>query len=207
MSGGAMRIGARLMLAAAALAAGGGAWAGDNVTAPSTSVIGSGVAQGATGVVAVNEAAGLNNGQSNQAVIVQGNAVGLGVAGAQQGAVTKAAHGAASSTIESAAFSAASGLVQVNQASGSGNLQHNIAAFVSGGVSGVEIVPDTALSGAISKGGLAGNHMISDRYRMASIAPDAFMNTSGIVQVNQSAGVGNVTANVFVLRPPAGTSF
>ena len=41
----------------------------------------------------------------------------------------------------------------------------------------------------------------------ASIASTALRNTSGVVQVNQTAGTGNVVSNVFVLRPPAGTFF
>jgi hypothetical protein len=40
-----------------------------------------------------------------------------------------------------------------------------------------------------------------------SIGADALKNVSGIVQINQTAGSGNVSSNSFVLRPPAGTFF
>jgi len=43
--------------------------------------------------------------------------------------------------------------------------------------------------------------------REAGISGDAFRNVNGIVQINQTAGAGNATANSFVLRPPAGTLF
>lgn len=172
-----------------------------------TSIISDQFAKGAAGRIAVNETAGANNAQNNQAVIVQGGAIGIGVISSRQSALTSGNVAVAKSVIEGSAFSGVTGLAQVNQSGGDGNLQHNAAAIVSGAVSGVEIVPDTALSGAISKGGSAGYNSISERYREASISPDAFRNATGIVQINQSAGVGNVTANVFVLRPPAGTFF
>lgn len=173
-----------------------------------TSTIDSGVAKGANGNIAVNQTAGANNAQSNQAVIVQGGAtLGIGVLGSQQMSLGPALAGAAKSSIDGTAFSGVAGLTQVNQSSGSGNLQHNAAVIVGGVVSGVEIASDTALSGAISRGGWTGHPGISEQYREVSISPEAFRNAAGIVQVNQSAGVGNIASNVFVLRPPAGTSF
>ncbi|GAB3628220.1 hypothetical protein PTE30175_01952 [Pandoraea terrae] len=169
-------------------------------------VINGDAARNASGRIAVNEAAGSSSAQSNQAVIATSSAV-FGVIGSRQSASIAGDVATASSTIGGAAFSGVTGLTQVNQSSGSGNLQHNAAAIVVGAVSGVEVVSDTALSGAISKGGPTGQGSTSVQIREASISPDAFRNASGIVQVNQSAGIGNVTANVFVLRPPAGTSF
>lgn len=166
-----------------------------------------GVAVGASGHVAVNETAGSNNVQNNAAVLATGGSVAVGNLLSSQQAVVTGTTGAANASIQGNAFSGATGLTQVNQSSGAGNLQHNAAVIVSGDVSGVASVSDTALSAAISKGGPAGHNNLNDQYRTASISPNAFQGASGVVQVNQSAGIGNVTANVFVLRPPAGTSF
>ncbi|AJE99512.1 hypothetical protein [Pandoraea apista] len=167
----------------------------------------SGVAVGVTGALGVNQAAGVNNAQANSAVIANGGGLTAGTSSTNQQALVTSTTGAASAAIQGNAFSGTSGLTQVNQASGAGNLQRNATVIVTGDASGVASVSDTALSAAISKGGPAGRDNLNDQFRTASISGDAFRGASGVVQVNQSAGIGNVTANVFVLRPPAGTSF
>jgi len=175
--------------------------------AGTSATVESGVAVGVTGALTVNQAAGLNNAQANSALIANGGSVTLGTSSTNQAAVVTSTTGAASAAIQGNAFSGTSGLVQVNQASGAGNLQRNATVIVMGDATGVASVSDTALSAAISKGGPAGHDNLNDQFRTASISGDAFRGASGVVQVNQSAGIGNVTANVFVLRPPAGTSF
>ncbi|ODP30672.1 hypothetical protein [Pandoraea sp. ISTKB] len=167
----------------------------------------SGVAVGVSGALGVNQAAGVNNAQANSALIANGGSVTTGMSSTNQQALVTTTTGAASAAIQGNAFSGTSGLTQVNQASGAGNLQRNATVIVTGDASGVASVSDTALSAAISKGGPAGHHNLNDQFRTASISSDAFRGASGVLQVNQSAGIGNVTANVFVLRPPAGTSF
>jgi hypothetical protein len=63
------------------------------------------------------------------------------------------------------------------------------------------------LSAAVpNNGGLTRSNGVHDA-REASISNEAFRNVNGIVQINQTAGAGNATANSFVLRPPAGTLF
>ncbi|VVD83763.1 hypothetical protein [Pandoraea fibrosis] len=166
-----------------------------------------GVAVGVTGALGVNQAAGVNNAQANSALIANGGGLTVGASSTNQQALVTSTTGAASAAIQGNAFSGTSGLTQVNQASGAGNLQRNATVIVTGDASGVASVSDTALSAAISKGGPAGRDNLNDQFRTASISGDAFRGASGVVQVNQSAGIGNVTANVFVLRPPAGTSF
>lgn len=167
----------------------------------------SGVAVGVTGALGVNQAAGVNNAQANSGVIANGGGLTAGASSTNQQALVTTTTGAASAAIQGNAFSGTSGLTQVNQASGAGNLQRNATVIVTGDASGVASVSDTALSAAISKGGPAGRDNLNDQFRTASISGDAFRGASGVVQVNQSVGIGNVTANVFVLRPPAGTSF
>ncbi|WP_244106182.1 hypothetical protein [Paraburkholderia phenazinium] len=168
-------------------------------------LIGSGVANGAVGVVAINEAAGLDNAQANQGVITNGQ-VPLDLIGTSQSASTNAKTSAARSDIDSNAFSNTSGLIEVNQSAGVGNLQRNSAVVGSAPVEG-EIVADGVLSATTAKNSGPGGSGQNHDAREVSIGPDALKNVSGIVQINQTAGTGNVSSNSFVLRPPAGTFF
>ncbi len=87
-----------------------------------------------------------------------------------------------------------------------GNLQRNSVPLGTAAM-GVEAVTDSVLSAAVPKnGGLGRANGVHD-VREAAISSDAFKNVNGIVQINQTAGAGNATANSFVLRPPAGTLF
>ncbi|CAE6790093.1 hypothetical protein [Paraburkholderia haematera] len=168
-------------------------------------LIGNAAAAGATGVVAINEAAGLDNAQANQGVFTNGR-VPLNLIGSSQSADTNARTTAAKSTISSNAFSNTSGLIEVNQSAGVGNLQRN-SAVVGSGPTGAEIVADGVLSATTAKGGGLGRPSDNHDAREVSIGADALKNVSGIVQINQTAGSGNVSSNSFVLRPPAGTFF
>jgi hypothetical protein len=169
-------------------------------------VIANGAATNANGVLAVNETSGLANLQANQTIITNGpNAASVDLS--LQSAVTNAKTTSAKSSIEGNAFSNTSGIVAVNQSAGTGNLQRNSAVIGTGPLGG-EIVADGVLSATTAKnGGLQGSGGGSRGVREASISADAFKNTTGIVQINQTAGSANVTANSFVLRPPAGTFF
>ncbi len=169
------------------------------------SVIGNGAANGATGVVAINESAGLDNAQANQGVFTNGQ-VPLNLIGSSQSADTNAKTAAAKSTIGSNAFSNTSGLIEVNQSAGVGNLQRNSALIGSAPVE-AEIVADGVLAVTTAKGGGLGKSGNNHDAREVSIGTDALKNVSGIVQINQTAGSGNVSSNSFVLRPPAGTFF
>lgn len=168
-------------------------------------VIANGAATNANGVLAVNETSGLANLQANQAVVTNG-ANSTTSDTSLQSAITNAKTTSAKSSIEGNAFSNTSGIVAVNQSAGTGNLQRNNAVIGSGSLGG-EIVADGVLSATTAKnGGLHGSGGGSG-VREASISADAFKNTTGIIQINQTAGSANVTANSFVLRPPAGTLF
>jgi hypothetical protein len=168
-------------------------------------VIANGAATNANGVLAVNETSGLANVQANQAVVSSG-ANSATAATSLQGAIASAKTASAKSSIEGNAFSNTSGVIAVNQSAGVGNLQRNSVVVGSGSLEG-ETVTDGVLSATSAKnGGLSGSgggHGV----REASISVDAFKNVTGIVQINQTAGSANVTANSFVLRPPAGTFF
>jgi hypothetical protein len=112
----------------------------------------------------------------------------------------------ARASIEGNAFSNSSGAVMVNQSAGAGNLQRN-SVQLGTAAPGVETVSDGVLSATAANNGGQGRAGAVQRVREASISSDAFKNVNGIVQINQTAGAGNATANSFVLRPPAGTLF
>jgi hypothetical protein len=167
--------------------------------------IGNGVGAGATGAITVNETAGLNNAQANQITITSGALVGNDNASVQ---VTSAAAKVTSAraSIGANAFSNSSGAVLVNQSAGAANLQRN-STLVGTAALGVETVSDRELSATAPRNGSLGQSIGAQSVREANIASDAFKNVNGIVQINQTAGAGNATANSFVLRPPAGTLF
>ncbi|MFC0398681.1 hypothetical protein [Paraburkholderia rhizosphaerae] len=167
--------------------------------------IATGAAVGATGAITVNEAAGLNNAQANQLTMSTGGSVANDNASVQS-ASASAKVTSARASIDGNAFSNTSGAVLVNQSAGAGNLQRNSVQLGTAAI-GAETVSDSVLSAAVPKnGGLARPNGVHDA-REATLSNEAFKNVNGIVQINQTAGAGNATANSFVLRPPAGTLF
>ena len=167
--------------------------------------IATGAAVSATGAIAVNQAAGLNNAQANQLTITNGDAVANDNA-SMQSATSRARVPSARASIEGNAFSNSSGAVMVNQSAGAGNLQRN-SVLLGTAAPGVETVSDGVLSATAAHNGGQSRAVAPQGVREASISSDAFKNVNGIVQINQTAGAGNATANSFVLRPPAGTLF
>lgn len=170
-----------------------------------TSAIEAGAFQGATGMVSVNEAAGLNNAQANQAAIAASPLGQAETNGAQTAtAAARVAH--ASTTIATGAFAGITGALMVNQAAGAANLQRN-SVVLGAAAKGVETATDSELSAAASVQGRLDGSVALHGVREVSIGNGAFANVTGIAQINQTAGAGNATANSFVLRPPAGTFF
>ncbi len=168
--------------------------------------IGAGAANGTLGAVAVNEAAGLNNAQANQLTVTSGSPVMVNSIGGEQYASARARLGNAIASIGEGAFASASGAVMVNQAAGMGNTQSNSARIGTGAI-GVDVASDAELSAAAATNGGPGRSDETHGIREARIGSTAFRNATGLVQVNQTVGAGNATANSFVLRPPAGTLF
>lgn len=170
-----------------------------------TATIATGAGNGTTGAVTINETAGLDNAQSNQLALGMG-ASGASQAGISQAAIASARVGDTAARIEGTAFSQVSGALMVNQSAGVGNLQRNSTVVGTLGA-GVRAASDTELSEAAPHHGGLGLPVGGRCMPEASISGDAFKHISGIVQVNQTSGAGNATANSFVLRPPAGTLF
>lgn len=98
------------------------------------------------------------------------------------------------------AFTNSVGAISVNQTSGVGNTQANGMAIAMG--VGVEAVSESVLAATTSGVGLVGNGAGAG-VKAASIADTAFEGSRGLIQINQSAGSGNSTANNFALQVTA----
>ncbi|WP_321843159.1 hypothetical protein [Paraburkholderia bannensis] len=195
---------ATLAFATASVALATGAHA--QVTVGATAVIAPNAATSTTGAVAVNEAAGLNNAQGNQLTISSGGSV-ANVNLDDQSTSSRAKLNNATAIIGSGAFSNTSGAMMVNQAAGVGNIQRN-SAQIGTGAFGVAMLSDGELSAVTAQNGnKASQAGQAGGIREVRIDGATFRNATGLVQVNQTAGAGNATANSFVLRPPAGTLF
>jgi hypothetical protein len=154
-----------------------------------TTVIGPNSGVNNVGAVSLNEVAGVGNQQANSALVtdipgkmsINQNSVGNFVNVRNSG----------STIISDGAFALSSGLMQVSQASGSGNVEAN-AAFVGVSETGSAL---TAISLSQLRGGFAPPNPNAEFQGTYSIAPTAFSGASGLVQVQQTAGTNNVTAN------------
>lgn len=151
----------------------------------------------AAGRVAVNQAAGAGNVQANVALLASQ----AGTVVLQQQAAGRAGDAAASSVIAGQAFSGAHGIVSINQASGSSNVQFNAASL--GPLSRVQVVSDRMLGRAAPRGEPGPGLLTSHVAYQAVIARSALAGDVGVVQVNQTAGVGNFTGNSIALQLPS----
>jgi hypothetical protein len=163
--------------------------------------------QDLSGRAAINQAAGSGNTQANLAALALSPG-GLGLVGVQarqlpQGAAVRDA----SVRIDRQALSGTRGLLSVNQAAGSGNAQLNLFALGNTDIA-IQAAPAAALDDA-ALASVAGSHPTegagsTPRLRQAVIGDDAFRGSQGVVQVNQTAGVGNASTNAIVLQLPRG---
>jgi hypothetical protein len=163
--------------------------------------------QGARGVISVNLAAGDLNAQFNgQAISITHEARGRGMADLRsvQNIQAERAPGGDLSVISvrENAFANAIGLIAMNQASGVGNAQANgvaISIGVNAQATDVDLAQSVSLTGLPARAG-------ADRVRAIRVEESAFRHARGVVQVNQSAGAGNATANSFTLRLQTGSA-
>jgi len=156
------------------------------------------------GRFAVNMTAGDSNVQANAAAVALdtqgGTAIGL-VSGVQVTDPRQAGlPDIATASIGGNAFAHSAGLISVNQSSGVGNAQANGAAFAMGFE---EVIAESVLSATTSNAVPAGAGT-GKSHQAVSIADTAFDGAHGLVQVNQSAGSGNSTANNFALQVQLG---
>ncbi len=172
----------------------GGAWAQSDTT-----LIGGSSFSGASGIRAINQAAGVGNQEANAAVIttIPGH---LDIHQFSYG-ILKNASKSGNATIAGNAFAGSSGITQVTQASGSGNIEAN-AAFIGIGFSGVAM--DAVTLSQMRSGAPLVNPDGVPYYGHTSIAPTAFVGATGVVQVEQTAGNNNTAANVLSVHFGAG---
>jgi hypothetical protein len=156
--------------------------------------IGASVMSGSNGALAINEAAGVGNQQVNAAMVANGPGQ-LSVNQVTLGNFNSA--GSNSAQIGNNVFAGATGIMQLNQASGSGNLEAN-AAFI--GIGG-DASAVTGISLSQIRGG-SGQVTIPQANVpvQASIASTAFAGAAGVAQVEQVSGNNNVAANTMALH-------
>lgn len=162
-------------------------------------------ASGVQGRTAVNQAAGVGNVQANLAAIALAPhaPVALNLRQHTDAAVPGRD---ASVSIDAGAFAGSRGLLSVNQAAGSGNAQANLFAIgdvrrIAGHIAGVSDAVLAAVAGNPGTEGAAAPPVL----REATLGGDSFVGSQGVVQVNQTAGVGNASVNAIVLQLPRGT--
>jgi len=109
-----------------------------------------------------------------------------------------------SADIGAGAFDGARGMASINQSAGADNTQLNAMAIAVGGVRPFAIVEmnETQLLGesqaaGLSQSGQAGN--TSQVHAVTGLSKDAFHGARGVIQVNQAAGLGNLTRNSFTM--------
>lgn len=166
-----------------------------------------GTAVGLSGRVAINQAAGIGNVQANLAAIAVADRGVFDLQARQHAARGGDRLRSASARIEGQAFTDASGVLSLNQAAGSGNAQLNLFAIGRGDampaadfIAGLDDAALAAVAGDNRTEGAGASPMV----RTATIDRDAFRGSQGVVQVNQTAGVGNASVNAIVLQLPGG---
>ena len=155
---------------------------------------------GSRGRIALNAAAGLNNQQANAASVAIGT---------HSATYTSVGQSAPDSTLRSSSvdnqawilngvMGAAHGLLSINQASGDQNRQSNTMRVE---IADMAVSSDDVLAATVSGQPAAPRPAVNPTGRReVGIAEGAFNGANGIVQINQAAGMQNVTANTVQLR-------
>lgn len=156
------------------------------------------------GVLMINQAAGDGQQQANARALAIGS-----TADAPAAAATKVRQINASlpvnpagidanASIAGSSFANSQGVVGVNQGAGSGNQQINALRIASGLPQGLN---DGALAQqSVRPSSLSGATEPQSGARSVSVDDSAFSNSRGVVQLNQSAGVGNRSINSLGIR-------
>lgn len=159
------------------------------------------------GNIAVNAAAGVNNQQANVAVVAKGD-TSLGSAALIQfmESTDPAGDRQMSALITDGAFANSSGLIAVNVAAGADNQQGNVALLSLGGAGGA--VADIVLSQSrASRGPTASDTDGAEAGTShTQLSPDAFENSSGVVQLSIIGGERNSSSNLFALSIQGGAN-
>ncbi|MDY7560306.1 adhesin [Pseudomonas sp. 10B1] len=151
------------------------------------------------GNFSVNQAAGDQTQQVNGRVIAIGTQARTSGQYRQQLSTRADPARDARSTIEGNAFSNGDGILGVNQSSGANNQQINAVRL------SVSVQPQSIDDSALSQQNVAllqgsGSPEHSPGNRQVATSDQAFTGSRGVVQLNQSAGVGNQSVNTLSVR-------
>lgn len=152
------------------------------------------------GNFSLNQAAGLSHQQVNSRVVSAGDRANS-TSTIRQSLETVPANGAGAQTrarIEGASFSQGSGVIGINQSAGIGNQHINAFRITLGAMP--ESLDDSVLSQNVTRPTVSGIAVPKNGERSVAISDDAFAGSRGVVQLNQSAGIGNATANNLSIR-------
>lgn len=201
-----------MLVRLAAASSGQNSTSGQNATGPITSIVGangvygaivSGSGNGSNGIMALNQDAGPGGATQANVVVVAlsmgPDAAALARLLAEQVYESQSASNTTSNLPNLSAlaivdsYKGGSGIAQINQSAGQGNIQRNatlIAAALGGGDALAISEADLSATGAINRT-ISGS---GSQRGMTSIS-GSFTDFSGIVQVNQTIGTGNVVSN------------
>jgi hypothetical protein len=156
---------------------------------------------GSAGNIAVNNSAGFGNAQANMVAISIGDELAIANINSHQQVPHDLPGGRGNqvSEIGGNAFRNASGIIAVNQSSGNGNTQANLVAIAVGSMSEISIDQLGRVSASQDMSVNSSESAEDSGTQVSRIADSAFSGARGIVQVNQLAGSGNRSANVFAL--------
>jgi len=168
----------------------------DPAPSPNTATIAGNAFETVPGSLSINQAAGDANTQANVASFVEGKGK---IPDRLTQNVESPSNGGGAAFVHNNAFSDISGLVQLNQSAGSGNAQGNVA-IVRTGVPAAALT-DSALASAMPSQIVTTSSSPGPNRVPNTVGTDAStFHGKGVVQVNQTAGTGNATANGFLLQ-------
>jgi hypothetical protein len=154
------------------------------------------------GILGVNQAAGDFNLQANARAITDAQ-VGQAAAEIRQVSLLAGARSADVSTtsIGENAFQNTVGLLSINQASGSGNLEAN-SIVISPNILHGELSDDLLAQASldVASFGDTEERKSSDTFRTVNVDETAFRGVRGVLQLNQAAGMHNVTQNRVIMQ-------
>ena len=159
--------------------------------------------RGAQGSIAANLAAGDLNSQANLRAFAAGSNAQAQIDARQRLHANRVeAPLEATAIIAGHALSGVRGLASINQVSGSGNTQLNAVAAALA-TQGIRETTDGSLSAAVSASAevqpVTGSGARSEGTRSVTVAAGAMQDFRGVLQLNQTAGAGNATANILTL--------
>lgn len=156
------------------------------------------------GAININMASGHGNLQSNSGVIAMGdNALANNIVVQIATSNNRLEPELANAVIKDQALSQAVGWISVNQAAGQSNVQSNTLS-VALGIRGSSLTSESLSQVLSNKQESMEDSEGKAQSRRVEIEESAFAGARGVIQVNQSAGVGNATGNHVGIRMTSG---